>query len=249
MRAARSPMPGSDSPIRSSSSCSASSRSSEPITSRRRRSYLSPSNWLSAAQALPLNAYVLGLPVGALVVNVLLIDDMRDRVHDRAKGWRTGSVRFGIGVDPLRDRRADGVLLRYPVLVLARPGFQPLGAAALAHAAVGGARRARHFHARPVRGFVSDDAESRNAGSRLRRAVGGRDRSLTALTGLRPRLNPRSPAVDALTGWAMSGSAPPRATGCGAPWPNWRRPCPRPWIRTRLPCRPCRDRCARAWRR
>ncbi len=56
----------------------------------------SPSAWLPAAQALPVNAYVLGLPVGALVVNVLLIDDMRDRVHDRAKGWRTGSVRFGL---------------------------------------------------------------------------------------------------------------------------------------------------------
>src|SRR5208282_270406 len=59
--------------------------------------YPSPSDWLPAAQAFPLNAFVLGLPVGALVVNVLLIDDMRDHVHDRAKGWRTGSVRFGIG--------------------------------------------------------------------------------------------------------------------------------------------------------
>lgn len=58
--------------------------------------YLSPSDWLPAAQALPLNAFVLGLPVGALVVNVLLIDDIRDHVPDRAKGWRTGSVRFGI---------------------------------------------------------------------------------------------------------------------------------------------------------
>jgi 1,4-dihydroxy-2-naphthoate octaprenyltransferase len=58
--------------------------------------YLSPSDWLPAARALPLNAFVLGLPVGALVVNVLLIDDIRDHVPDKAKGWRTGSVRFGI---------------------------------------------------------------------------------------------------------------------------------------------------------
>jgi len=59
--------------------------------------YLSASNWFYAAQALPLNAFVLGLPVGALVTNVLLIDDIRDRVADKAKGWRTGTVRFGIG--------------------------------------------------------------------------------------------------------------------------------------------------------
>jgi 1,4-dihydroxy-2-naphthoate octaprenyltransferase len=47
-------------------------------------------------QALPWTCLVLGLPVGALVTNVLLIDDIRDRGHDGAKGWHTGSVRFGV---------------------------------------------------------------------------------------------------------------------------------------------------------
>lgn len=59
--------------------------------------YLSASNWYFVPEGLPLKSLILGLPVGALVVNVLLIDDMRDRIPDRAKGWRTGAVRFGLG--------------------------------------------------------------------------------------------------------------------------------------------------------
>ncbi|MGD0023775.1 MAG: UbiA family prenyltransferase [Xanthobacteraceae bacterium] len=60
-----------------------------------------PAHGASAAsllvpQALPFGAFVLGLPAGALVTNVLLIDDMRDRSFDALKGWRTGPVRFGL---------------------------------------------------------------------------------------------------------------------------------------------------------
>jgi 1,4-dihydroxy-2-naphthoate polyprenyltransferase len=51
---------------------------------------------LFVPQALPFDAFVLGLPAGALVTNVLLIDDMRDRSFDALKGWRTGPVRFGL---------------------------------------------------------------------------------------------------------------------------------------------------------
>jgi 1,4-dihydroxy-2-naphthoate octaprenyltransferase len=47
-------------------------------------------------RALPLAAYIVGLPVGALVTNVLLIDDMRDREFDAVKAWRTLAVRSGI---------------------------------------------------------------------------------------------------------------------------------------------------------
>ena len=57
----------------------------------------SPAIWRMAAPALPLSALVLGLPIGALVTNVMIIDDIRDRGFDRVKGWRTGAVRFGIG--------------------------------------------------------------------------------------------------------------------------------------------------------
>ena len=52
--------------------------------------------WRVVWEALPLDAFILGLPVGALVVNVLLIDDIRDHGPDRDKGWRTGAVRFGV---------------------------------------------------------------------------------------------------------------------------------------------------------
>lgn len=44
---------------------------------------------------IPGQAFVLGVPVGALVTNVLLIDEIRDVDWDRAKGWHSGAVRFG----------------------------------------------------------------------------------------------------------------------------------------------------------
>lgn len=47
--------------------------------------------------ALPLHALLVGLPAGALVTSVMLVDDLRDREFDAAKGWRTGTVRFGAG--------------------------------------------------------------------------------------------------------------------------------------------------------
>ena len=52
-------------------------------------------NWHQALANLPPEIWVLGLPAGAFTVNILLIDDMRDRQADAAKGWRTGAVRFG----------------------------------------------------------------------------------------------------------------------------------------------------------
>ncbi len=50
----------------------------------------------AVSEALPLAAWLLGLPAGGLVTNVLLIDDIRDRAFDARKGWRTGPVRFGL---------------------------------------------------------------------------------------------------------------------------------------------------------
>ena len=71
-------------------------------------------------QALPWTCLVLGMPVGALVTNVLLIDDIRDRAPDGAKGWHTGSVRFGVNwtrgeivgtptSSPMRSRFGSGL--------------------------------------------------------------------------------------------------------------------------------------------
>ena len=53
--------------------------------------------WWQRGVALPGAAWWVGLPAGALVVNVLVIDDIRDRHWDAQKGWRTGAVRWGLG--------------------------------------------------------------------------------------------------------------------------------------------------------
>ncbi|HEY5293650.1 MAG TPA: UbiA family prenyltransferase [Burkholderiales bacterium] len=54
------------------------------------------SHGVDALQRLPYDVFLLGLPVGALVTNVMLIDDIRDRQFDAVKGWRTCAVRFGL---------------------------------------------------------------------------------------------------------------------------------------------------------
>ena len=47
------------------------------------------------AQSLTFHALALGLPVGALTTNILIIDDIRDRGFDAVKGKWTVAVRFG----------------------------------------------------------------------------------------------------------------------------------------------------------
>jgi 1,4-dihydroxy-2-naphthoate polyprenyltransferase len=54
------------------------------------------SHGIDALQKLPWDIFLVGLPVGALVTNVMIIDDIRDRHFDAVKGWRTFSVRFGL---------------------------------------------------------------------------------------------------------------------------------------------------------
>jgi 1,4-dihydroxy-2-naphthoate octaprenyltransferase len=55
-----------------------------------------PADWSALWRTLPLSVFIVGLPVGALVTNVLVIDDIRDREFDAQKGWRTTAVRFGL---------------------------------------------------------------------------------------------------------------------------------------------------------
>lgn len=55
-----------------------------------------PSPWRLLV-SLPLPVYLAGLPAGAIVTSVMLVDDIRDRAFDTAKGWRTGAVRRGPG--------------------------------------------------------------------------------------------------------------------------------------------------------
>lgn len=54
------------------------------------------SHGLDALLQLPRDIFVIGLPVGALVTNVMLIDDIRDQHFDAVKGWHTFAVRFGL---------------------------------------------------------------------------------------------------------------------------------------------------------
>ena len=54
------------------------------------------SHGLDAISQLPWDVFLIGLPVGALVTNVMLIDDIRDRHFDAEKGWHTFAVRFGL---------------------------------------------------------------------------------------------------------------------------------------------------------
>lgn len=55
------------------------------------------SGWDVLVHDFPLRALIVGLPLGAFAVNILIIDDIRDRRFDAAKGWRTGPIRFGLG--------------------------------------------------------------------------------------------------------------------------------------------------------
>jgi 1,4-dihydroxy-2-naphthoate octaprenyltransferase len=50
------------------------------------------SNWTAG---FPFSALAMSLPVGALITNILIIDDIRDRDFDVVKGKNTIAVRFG----------------------------------------------------------------------------------------------------------------------------------------------------------
>lgn len=55
-----------------------------------------PEPWRLLA-SLPPAAWLAGLPAGAIVTAVMLVDDLRDHEFDRRKGWRTFAVRRGPG--------------------------------------------------------------------------------------------------------------------------------------------------------
>ncbi len=81
------------------------------------------SHGLDALLQLPHDVWLVGLPVGALVTNVMLIDDIRDRHFDAVKGWRTFAVRFGLS--GIRGEYLALTALAYglPVAFWFWPGF------------------------------------------------------------------------------------------------------------------------------
>lgn len=44
---------------------------------------------------MPLRAFVIGLPLAAIITNIMLVDDLSDITIDTAKGWRTRAVVWG----------------------------------------------------------------------------------------------------------------------------------------------------------
>lgn len=76
---------------------------------------------IESFRALPASVYIAGVPIAALVTNVLLIDEIRDADFDRAKGWHSGAVRWGRGFT-----RAE--LCALTVLAYAVPVWLWLGA-------------------------------------------------------------------------------------------------------------------------
>lgn len=100
--------------------------------------YDSAMGWLFVPQALPAAVFVLGLPVGALVTNVLIIDDIRDHRFDAEKGWQTGAVRFGIGWSRIQFSVLMAFAYGAPFFFWGRMGFSawtllPLGTLPMAY--------------------------------------------------------------------------------------------------------------------
>ena len=81
------------------------------------------SYWQLLFHNMPLRAFVVGLPLGAIAVNILIIDDIRDREFDVAKGWRTGPVRFGLAWSRIEYVLMSAFIYIMPFWVWLRWGF------------------------------------------------------------------------------------------------------------------------------
>ena len=68
--------------------------------------YGQPAFWQAVPEAFSFAAFALSLPIGALITNILIIDDIRDREFDVVKGKRTVAVRAGMA-----SSRAEFVVL------------------------------------------------------------------------------------------------------------------------------------------
>jgi len=77
---------------------------------------------LAGLAALPAEAWLVGLPSGAVVVAVMLVDDLRDAAFDERKRWRTGTVRFGPAFTRAEARLLVGAATLAPLLLAARLG-------------------------------------------------------------------------------------------------------------------------------
>ena len=79
--------------------------------------------WGLLLHGMPLHAFIVGLPLGAFSVMVLIIDDIRDRRFDAAKGWRTGPVRFGLRFSRIEYMAAVAFAYGMPLWLWLHAGF------------------------------------------------------------------------------------------------------------------------------
>ena len=125
---------------------------------------LGPEHW---REALPLAAIAVSLPIGALITNILIIDDIRDCEFDVVKGKNTVAVRFGKIWS--RYEFAGLLVFRLPraILVLAQLRLQRLGTAAPYHATACLYGRPCGVDAQQFRRTGADDAPYGHADRRL----------------------------------------------------------------------------------
>lgn len=58
--------------------------------------FAQPVGWHFIPEALPWQACVIGLPLGAIITNVMVVDDLSDIEVDKAKSWKTRPVVWGV---------------------------------------------------------------------------------------------------------------------------------------------------------
>ncbi len=58
--------------------------------------FAQPVGWHFIKAALPWHVCVIGLPLGAIITNVMVVDDLSDIEVDKAKGWKTRPVVWGV---------------------------------------------------------------------------------------------------------------------------------------------------------
>ena len=128
--------------------------------------------WRPEPRTLPLAAWVVGLPVGGRVTNVLLIDDIRDHDSTPRRAARTAPVRFGLPW----TRTSSSALLCFayamPLWSWLGLGFSP-GCCHLADASGSGHGHPGDLHDRAFRNILLDDAAGAKLPSTIRCACLG----------------------------------------------------------------------------
>jgi 1,4-dihydroxy-2-naphthoate octaprenyltransferase len=58
--------------------------------------FAQPIGWYFVKEALPWQVFLVGLPLGAIITNVMVVDDLSDIDVDKAKNWKTRPIAWGV---------------------------------------------------------------------------------------------------------------------------------------------------------